>query len=53
MSYTERKILLQVERLLISEVAVARQISEQEAQKLITPPKPKIKNGTRSKKVAN
>ncbi len=53
LSYTERKILLQVERLLISEVAVARQVSEQEAQKLISPPKLKAKNGTRARKAAS
>lgn len=35
LSYTERKILLQVERMLIAEIAVAKQISEDDAQTLI------------------
>ncbi len=35
LSYTERKILLQVERMLIAEISVAKQISEPDAQELI------------------
>jgi CarD family transcriptional regulator len=38
LSFTERKILMQVERMLISEVAVAKQISEEEAEALLRPP---------------
>ncbi len=41
LSYTERKILLQVERMLISEIAVAKQVSESEAEQLISSRKPK------------
>ena len=37
LSYTERKILLQVERMLVSEIAVAKQITETEAQESINP----------------
>ena len=35
LSFTERKILMQVERMLISEIAVAKQVSEQFAENLI------------------
>jgi CarD family transcriptional regulator len=37
LSFTERKILMQVERMLISEVAVAKQISEEAAEVLLRP----------------
>ena len=37
LSFTERKILMQVERMLISEVAVAKQISEEAAEILLRP----------------
>lgn len=53
LSYTERKILLQVERMLISEIAVAKQVSEEEAQDLISPPKGKIKSPPKARKMAN
>ena len=39
LSFTERKILIQVERLLITEVAAAKQISEEEAEALLLPGK--------------
>lgn len=35
LSFTERKILLQVERMLVSEIAVAKQISEDDAEAII------------------
>ena len=35
LSFTERKILMQVERMLISEIAVAKQISEEEVELLL------------------
>jgi CarD family transcriptional regulator, regulator of rRNA transcription len=35
LSFTERKILLQVERMLVSEIAVAKQISEDEAEHIL------------------
>jgi len=35
LSFTERKILLQVERMLVSEIAVAKQIPEEEAESII------------------
>ncbi len=35
LSFTERKILLQVERMLVSEIAVAKQISETDAEGII------------------
>jgi len=35
LSFTERKILLQVERMLIAEISVAKQIPESEAEQLI------------------
>ncbi|MBI4082766.1 MAG: hypothetical protein HY423_09160 [Candidatus Lambdaproteobacteria bacterium] len=38
LSFTERKILLQVERMLISEISVAKQITETEAERLINSP---------------
>lgn len=36
LSFTERKILLQVEKMLVSEIAVAKQISEEQAEVMIT-----------------
>lgn len=45
LSFTERKILMQVERMLISEIAVAKEISEDDASDLIREvPPPKKKN---------
>jgi CarD family transcriptional regulator len=44
LSFTERKILMQVERMLISEIAVAKQISEQSAEVLIRPSPPRKKD---------
>jgi len=35
LSFTERKILLQVERMLVSEIAAAKQVSEEAAEKII------------------
>ena len=35
LSFTERKILLQVERMLVSEIAVAKQITESEAEGIV------------------
>ena len=53
LSYTERKILLQVERMLIAEIAVAKQVSENEAEELIAPRKPKPRAGRPARKLAN
>jgi CarD family transcriptional regulator len=39
LSFTERKILTQVERMLISEIAVALQVSEEHAERMIAPAK--------------
>ncbi|HEX7928060.1 MAG TPA: CarD family transcriptional regulator [bacterium] len=39
LSFTERKILTQVERMLISEIAVALGVSEEHAEKMIAPGK--------------
>lgn len=44
LSFTERKILMQVERMLISEISVAKQISETQAGKLISKTAPKLKS---------
>ena len=44
LSFTERKILIQVERMLISEISVAKQISEAQAGKLIAKSAPKLKS---------
>lgn len=43
LSFTERKILMQVERMLISEISVAKQVSEQIAEDLIRPLPPSKK----------
>ena len=45
LSFTERKILLQVERMLISEIAAAKQISEEEAERVIANRKKAAANG--------
>jgi len=45
LSFTERKILLQVERMLISEIAAAKQISEDEAERVIAKRKQAAANG--------
>lgn len=37
LSFTERKILMQVERMLISEIAVAKQVSEDDAEGMLHP----------------
>jgi len=38
LSFTERKILLQVERMLIAEIAVAKKVSEKDAERLLSHP---------------
>lgn len=38
LSFTERKILLQVERMLVTEISAARDIPEEEAERLISDP---------------
>lgn len=53
LSYTERKILLQVERMLISEIAVAKQVSEEDAEFLLTPRRPEEKAGHNGKRTVN
>lgn len=48
LSFTERKILLQVERMLISEIAVAKEISEEQAENelALSAPNGKSANGS-------
>ena len=53
LSYTERKILLQVERMLISEIAVAKQMTEEDAEDLLTPGKTQTKSSGPAKRAAN
>ena len=53
LSYTERKILLQVERMLISEIAVAKQMSEEDAEDLLTPKKQPVKSARVAKRAAS
>lgn len=53
LSYTERKILIQVERMLISEIAVAKQMSEEDAEVLLTPKRPPVRPSKISKRSAN
>ena len=53
LSYTERKILLQVERMLISEIAVAKQMSEEDAENLLTPNKQPLKSARSTKRSAS
>ena len=45
LSFTERKILLQVERMLISEIAVAKEVSEEQAEKVLAKFSPNGKSG--------
>ena len=45
LSFTERKILHQVERMLIAEIAVAKSISEAKAETLLTPARNGLANG--------
>ncbi len=53
LSYTERKILLQVERMLISEIAVAKQVTEEDAEGLLASRKSKQKPAAKAKRAAN
>lgn len=46
LSFTERKILLQVERMLVSEIAVAKQVSEDKAEQIIALHKGGIPSGS-------
>jgi len=51
LSFTERKILIQVERMLVSEISAAMQISEPDAEKVLTDcRKPGASNGSRPSK---